>query len=106
LLIGRQLGYGFGTARYKSDANAPADKELVKIGVMAIKAGFYHLDGAQGLQCTNFTAIKANIRQAMAMKLSSDKPSRILEFQERSSTSPPKSPAQQSKTLKKPSSSP
>lgn len=50
LLIGRQLGYGFGTARYKSDANAPADKELVKIGVMAIKAGFYHLDGAQGLQ--------------------------------------------------------
>ncbi|KAG9233138.1 putative NAD/NADP-dependent indole-3-acetaldehyde reductase [Amylocarpus encephaloides] len=41
------LGYGLGTARYKSDPNAPIDKELVKTVVMAIKAGYYHLDGAE-----------------------------------------------------------
>lgn len=44
----RQLGYGLGTARAKSDASAPLDNELVKTVVMAIKAGFFHIDGAQG----------------------------------------------------------
>lgn len=44
-----QLGYGLGTARYKDDPSAPIDKELVKTVVMAIKAGYYHLDGAQGI---------------------------------------------------------
>jgi diketogulonate reductase-like aldo/keto reductase len=47
LTIG-QLGYGLGTARYKGDPNAPIDKELIKTVVMAIKAGYYHLDGAEG----------------------------------------------------------
>ena len=37
-----------GTAHYKADPNAPFDKELVKTAVMAIKAGYYHLDGAEG----------------------------------------------------------
>ncbi|CAG8982383.1 hypothetical protein HYALB_00007505 [Hymenoscyphus albidus] len=41
------LGYGLGTARYKNDPSAPVDKELIKTVVMAIKAGYYHLDGAQ-----------------------------------------------------------
>ncbi|KAH8657070.1 NADP-dependent oxidoreductase domain-containing protein [Tricladium varicosporioides] len=41
------LGYGLGTARYKSDKNAPVDKELIKTVLMAIKAGYYHLDGAE-----------------------------------------------------------
>jgi hypothetical protein len=44
----RQLGYGLGSAHYRNDANAPLDKESIKTVVMAIKAGFYHLDGAQG----------------------------------------------------------
>lgn len=42
-----QLGYGLGTARYKADPSAPLDEELVKTVVMAIKAGYYHIDGAQ-----------------------------------------------------------
>jgi len=41
------LGYGLGTARFKADPNAPVDEELVKTVVMAIKAGYYHLDGAE-----------------------------------------------------------
>ncbi|KUJ09109.1 putative NAD/NADP-dependent indole-3-acetaldehyde reductase [Mollisia scopiformis] len=41
------LGYGLGTARYKPDPNSPDDPELVKTVVMAIKAGYYHLDGAE-----------------------------------------------------------
>lgn len=43
------MGYGLGTARYKSDASAPLDKETVKTVVMAINAGYYHLDGAEGV---------------------------------------------------------
>lgn len=43
-----KLGYGLGTANYKADPNSPVDKELVKTVVTAIKAGYYHLDGAQG----------------------------------------------------------
>jgi len=41
------LGYGLGTARYKADPSAPEDPELVKTVVMAVKAGYYHLDGAE-----------------------------------------------------------
>jgi len=41
------LGYGLGTANYKADPNSPVDKELVKTVVLAIKTGYYHLDGAQ-----------------------------------------------------------
>ncbi|RDW95306.1 putative NAD indole-3-acetaldehyde reductase [Coleophoma crateriformis] len=40
------LGYGLGTARSKSDHNAPLDKELIQTTIMAIKNGYYHLDGA------------------------------------------------------------
>jgi len=43
-----KLGYGLGTANYKSDSDSPEDKELIKTVVMAIKAGYYHLDGAEG----------------------------------------------------------
>jgi hypothetical protein len=42
------MGYGLGTARFKSDPNAPVDQELIKTVVMAIKTGYHHLDGAQG----------------------------------------------------------
>lgn len=42
------MGYGLGTARYKEDPNAPPDRELIKTIVMAIKAGYYHIDGAEG----------------------------------------------------------
>lgn len=42
------LGYGTGTARATNrKAGASIDKDLVKTIVMAIKAGFYHLDGAE-----------------------------------------------------------
>ncbi|ESZ90988.1 putative NAD/NADP-dependent indole-3-acetaldehyde reductase [Sclerotinia borealis F-4128] len=41
------LGYGLGTAQYKSNADGPVDKEIVQKTVMAINAGYYHLDGAQ-----------------------------------------------------------
>lgn len=41
------VGYGLGTARYKSDPSAPVDTELVNLVVKAIKAGYYHLDGAE-----------------------------------------------------------
>jgi diketogulonate reductase-like aldo/keto reductase len=44
-----QLAYGLGTAHYKSDPNSPEDPELVKTVVMAIKTGYYHLDGAEGI---------------------------------------------------------
>jgi hypothetical protein len=42
------LGYGLGTANYKSNSDGPLDKNIVETTVMAIKAGYYHLDGAQG----------------------------------------------------------
>ncbi|KAI1005496.1 hypothetical protein K3495_g2725 [Podosphaera aphanis] len=41
------VGYGLGTARYKSDPNAPVDRDLVDLVVKAIQAGFHHLDGAE-----------------------------------------------------------
>lgn len=40
------LGYGLGTANYKPGAS-DLDQGLVKTVVMAINAGYYHLDGAQ-----------------------------------------------------------
>ncbi|KAK8038710.1 NADPH-dependent conjugated polyketone reductase C1 [Apiospora rasikravindrae] len=40
------LGYGLGTARANMDGNSDKD-EIVKHTVMAIKNGFYHLDGAE-----------------------------------------------------------
>jgi hypothetical protein len=44
-----QLGYGTGTARATNRRGGESlDKDLVKTIVMAIKAGFYHLDGAEG----------------------------------------------------------
>jgi len=41
------LGYGLGTANYKSDPNSDLDKDLVKTVVLAVKTGYYHLDGAE-----------------------------------------------------------
>ncbi|KAF7900322.1 uncharacterized protein EAF01_007624 [Botrytis porri] len=41
------LGYGLGTARFKANADGQIDNEIVKTAVMAIHAGYYHLDGAQ-----------------------------------------------------------
>lgn len=41
------LGYGLGTARYKGGASAPLDKELIQTVLTAIKAGYYHFDGAE-----------------------------------------------------------
>ncbi|KAK7920583.1 NAD/NADP-dependent indole-3-acetaldehyde reductase, partial [Apiospora marii] len=40
------LGYGLGTARANMDGNSDTN-EIVKLTVMAIKNGFYHLDGAE-----------------------------------------------------------
>ncbi|KAK8129745.1 aldo/keto reductase [Apiospora kogelbergensis] len=42
------LSYGLGTARAKMDGGNDKDDEIVKLTVMAIKNGFYHLDGAEG----------------------------------------------------------
>ncbi|KAH8593186.1 putative NAD/NADP-dependent indole-3-acetaldehyde reductase [Bisporella sp. PMI_857] len=54
------MGYGVGTARYKADPTAPLDKDLIKTMVMAIKAGYYHLDAAEsyGNEAELGTAIK------------------------------------------------
>ncbi|KAJ8071495.1 hypothetical protein OCU04_001815 [Sclerotinia nivalis] len=41
------LGFGLGTAHYKSNSDGPVDKEIVQTALMAINAGYYHLDGAQ-----------------------------------------------------------
>ena len=43
------LGYGLGTAHFKSNADAGVDNKIVKTAVMAINAGYYHLDGAEGI---------------------------------------------------------
>lgn len=49
MLINLQLGYGTGTARATNRKGGKnLDMDLVKTIVMAIKAGFYHLDGAEG----------------------------------------------------------
>ncbi|KAA8571778.1 hypothetical protein EYC84_001748 [Monilinia fructicola] len=41
------LGYGLGTAQYKSNDDGTIDKKIIDTTVMAINAGYYHLDGAQ-----------------------------------------------------------
>ncbi|MCJ1405104.1 hypothetical protein MMC11_008330 [Xylographa trunciseda] len=41
-----QIGYGTGTARYKSSVGK-IDRKLVETIKMAIKLGYYHLDGAE-----------------------------------------------------------
>jgi len=41
------LGYGLGTARFKGNGDPAFDEDLVKTVVTAIKAGYYHLDGAE-----------------------------------------------------------
>ncbi|KAK8026156.1 nadph-dependent alpha-keto amide [Apiospora arundinis] len=41
------LSYGLGTARAKMDGSNDKDDEIVKLTVMAIKNGYYHLDGAE-----------------------------------------------------------
>lgn len=83
-----QLGYGLGTARYKSDENGPVDPELVKTVVMAIKAGYYHLDGAQGSSpsidvCMKFSA---DGPKYTVTRPNLDKQSKKQEFLARSST--------------------
>lgn len=55
-----KLGYGLGTARYKADSDAPEDAELVKTVVMAIRAGYYHLDGAEGPFLSAVSTIKSS----------------------------------------------
>jgi len=42
-----QLGYGTGTAWYKSDANSPKDQQLIEATKTAIRVGYTHLDGAE-----------------------------------------------------------
>ncbi|KAH6645960.1 aldo/keto reductase [Truncatella angustata] len=41
------FAYGLGTARYKGTPTEEPDQEIVKLTVMAIKNGYYHLDGAE-----------------------------------------------------------
>jgi diketogulonate reductase-like aldo/keto reductase len=41
------LGYGTGTAWYKTDANSPKDQQLIDATKTAIKVGYTHLDGAE-----------------------------------------------------------
>ncbi|KAH8888378.1 alpha-keto ester reductase-like protein [Thozetella sp. PMI_491] len=41
------LGYGLGTANYKSSPDAPLDEKVINDTVTAINVGWYHLDGAE-----------------------------------------------------------
>ncbi|KAK4943689.1 hypothetical protein LTR10_016786 [Elasticomyces elasticus] len=41
------IGYGTGTAWYKTDASSPKDKALIDAAKTAIKVGYHHLDGAE-----------------------------------------------------------
>ncbi|KAL8653290.1 MAG: hypothetical protein Q9210_002190 [Variospora velana] len=41
------IGYGTGTAWYKSDAGGGVDRKLVEATKTATKHGYYHLDGAE-----------------------------------------------------------
>lgn len=43
-----QLGFGCGTAWYKTGDESKVDKALVEAMTTAIKMGYYHLDGAEG----------------------------------------------------------
>lgn len=42
-----QLGYGTGTAWYKSGDDGSIDRKVVEGVKTAIKLGYYHLDGAE-----------------------------------------------------------
>ncbi|KAF7544799.1 hypothetical protein G7Z17_g9674 [Cylindrodendrum hubeiense] len=55
------LAYGLGTARYKSDADAPLDNEIIELTKKAIELGYRHLDGAEvyGNEAELGAAIKA-----------------------------------------------
>lgn len=46
----QKLGYGLGTANFKGQGKPVGDfcQKIVDDTVMAIKAGYYHLDGAEG----------------------------------------------------------
>ncbi|KAL8996182.1 MAG: hypothetical protein Q9169_004248 [Polycauliona sp. 2 TL-2023] len=41
------VGYGTGTAWYKSDSGGGTDRKLVDATMTALKLGYYHLDGAE-----------------------------------------------------------
>lgn len=45
-----QLGYGTGTAWFKSSDDGKIDRKLVDAMKTAIKMGYYHLDGAEVYQ--------------------------------------------------------
>ena len=55
-----QLGYGLGTAHFKSGAQVAAglDQKIIDATVTAIKAGYYHLDGAEGTEPVHTLGIK------------------------------------------------
>lgn len=46
--VSPQLGYGTGTAWYKTGDENEIDKALIESIKTAIKLGYYHLDGAEG----------------------------------------------------------
>ncbi|KAG9240468.1 NADP-dependent oxidoreductase domain-containing protein [Calycina marina] len=56
------VGYGAGTAHYKSDASSLLDKSLVATFVMALKAGYHHLDAAEAYG--NEAEVGAAIKEA------------------------------------------
>jgi len=41
------IGYGLGTAQYKSDPSAPLERDIVDHTVTALGLRYYHLDGAE-----------------------------------------------------------
>ncbi|KAK5056647.1 hypothetical protein LTR84_012179 [Exophiala bonariae] len=41
------IGYGTGTAWFKTDGNSPKDQKLIDAAKLAIKTGYTHLDGAE-----------------------------------------------------------
>jgi diketogulonate reductase-like aldo/keto reductase len=44
-----QVAYGLGTANFKRGGDTKIDKKIIEDTVTAIKAGFNHLDGAEGM---------------------------------------------------------
>jgi diketogulonate reductase-like aldo/keto reductase len=44
-----QLGYGLGTAMYKRGKTDEIDESIINNTLTAIKNGYYHLDGAEGM---------------------------------------------------------
>jgi len=95
-----QMGYGVGTANYKADPDSPLDEGLIATMTMAIKAGYYHLDAAQGPHFPYSISIlsKANAEQFMVMKQSSAMRLKPQASQGKNSTSQPRSRGQKSRT--------